>query len=377
MSKSFPRWGLPDVNFVETDPDKIKASIINRYETASGRSLAMGDPVRQFLLTIASEIIQLRQVFNHGAQQNLLSYAQNQYLDALGVFLDCGRQPASHAVTEIQFTLSQALASAFVIPAGFQVTNGDVTFETISQTTIAASSLQATAQAQCLEAGTIGNGYLAGQISTIVSPMAFLATAVNTSESSGGSDEEDDESYAERLRLRPNSFSVAGPEKAYIFHTFSVSPAIIDVAIDSPTPGVVNVYTLLTGGELPKAAFLNEVENYLASEEVRPLTDEVHALAPTASSYSVNVDYYVLNSDAVKLDSIKAAVQAAVNDYVAWQQSKIGRDINPDELIKRVRDAGAGRVVHSTLTPVFKTLTKSEVAQCSSVTVTCKGLEDG
>ena len=156
-----------------------------------------------------------------------------------------------------------------------------------------------------------------------------------------------------------------------------MSSAIIDVAIDSPTPGVVNVYTLLTGGELPKAAFLNEVENYLASEEVRPLTDEVHALAPTASSYSVNVDYYVLNSDAVKLDSIKAAVQAAVNDYVAWQQSKIGRDINPDELIKRVRDAGAGRVVHSTLTPVFKTLTKSEVAQCSSVTVTFKGLEDG
>lgn len=85
----------------------------------------------------------------------------------------------------------------------------------------------------------------------------------------------------------------------------------------------------------------------------------------------------MLNSDAVKLDSIKAAVQAAVNDYVAWQQSKIGRDINPDELIKRVRDAGAGRVVHSTLTPVFKTLTKSEVAQCSSVTVTFKGLEDG
>ena len=81
----------------------------------------------------------------------------------------------------------------------------------------------------------------------------------------------------------------------------------------------------------------------MASEEVRPITDEVHALAPTAYSYSVNVDYYVLNSDAVKLDSIKTAVQAAVNDYVSWQQSKIGRDINPDELIKRVRDARSGK----------------------------------
>lgn len=377
MSENFPRWGLPDVNFVETDPDQIRASIINRYETASGRSLAMGDPIRLFLLTIAAEIIQLRQVFNHAAQQNLLSYAQNKYLDALGVFLDCPRQEADRAVTQIQFSLTQALTGAFVIPAGFQITNGEVTFQTTEQVTIEPGGLQAVGQAECTESGVVGNGYLAGQISTIVAPLAFLATAANINESSGGSDEESDDSYAERLRLRPNSFSVAGPEKAYIFHTFSVSPAIIDVAIDSPTPGVVNVYTLLTGGELPKAAFLNEVENYLASEEVRPLTDEVHALAPTASSYSVNVDYYVLNSDAVKLDSIKTAVQAAVNDYVAWQQSKIGRDINPDELIKRVRDAGAGRVVHSTLSPVFKTLTKSEVAQCSSIIVTFKGLEDG
>ena len=298
-------------------------------------------------------------------------------MDALGVFLDTARQPADKAVTTIQFTLTQALSSAFFIPAGFQVSAGNVIFETTELVTIAPGDLQGMAQAECTQAGTIGNGYLSGQISTIVAPLAFLASAVNTTESIGGSDIESDASYAERLRLKSNSFSVAGPEKAYIFHAFSVSPSIIDVAIDSPTPGVVNVYTLLTGGALPSTAFLQEVEDYLSGEEIRPLTDEVHAKAPTASSYSVNVDYYVLQSDAVRLSAIQTAVQSAVNDYVAWQQAKIGRDINPDELIKRVRDAGAGRILHSTLTPAFKTLTKSQVAQCSSVTVTFKGLEDG
>lgn len=377
MPETLPRWGMPDVNFIETDPEKIKSDIINRYETATGRTLSAGDPVRLFLLTIASEIIQLRQVFNHGAQQNLLTYAQGQYLDALGVFLDTARQPADKAVTTIQFTLTQALSSAFFIPAGFQVSAGNVIFETTELVTIAPGDQLGTAQAECTQAGPIGNGYLSGQISTIVAPLAFLASAVNTTESIGGSDIESDASYAERLRLKPNSFSVAGPEKAYIFHAFSASPSIIDVAIDSPTPGVVNVYTLLTGGALPSTAFLQEVEDYLSGEEIRPLTDEVHAKAPTASSYSVNVDYYVLQSDAVRLSAIQTAVQAAVNDYVSWQQAKIGRDINPDELIKRVRDAGAGRILHSTLTPAFKTLTKSQVAQCSSVTVTFKGLEDG
>ena len=377
MPETLPRWGMPDVNFIETDPEKIKSDIINRYETAAGRTLSAGDPVRLFLLTIASEIIQLRQVFNHGAQQNLLTYAQGQYLDALGVFLDTARQLADKAVTTIHFTLTQALSSAFFIPAGFQVSAGNVMFETTELVTIAPGDLQGTAQAECTEAGTAGNGYLAGQISTIVAPLAFLASAVNTTESIGGSDIESDDSYAERLRLKPNSFSVAGPEKAYIFHTFSVSPSIIDVAIDSPTPGVVNVYTLLTGGVLPSATFLQEVEDYLSSEEIRPLTDEVHAKAPTALPYSVNVDYYVLQSDAVRLSAIQEAVQATVNDYVTWQQAKIGRDINPDELIKRVREAGAGRILHSTLTPAFQTLTNSQVAQCSSVTVTFKGLEDG
>lgn len=114
MPETLPRWGMPDVNFIETDPEKIKSDIINRYETAAGRTLSAGDPVRLFLLTIASEIIQLRQVFNRGAQQNLLTYAQGQYLDALGVFLDTSRQPADKAVTTIQFTLTQALSSAFL-----------------------------------------------------------------------------------------------------------------------------------------------------------------------------------------------------------------------------------------------------------------------
>ncbi len=84
MPETLPRWGMPDVNFIETDPEKIKSDIINRYETAAGRTLSAGDPVRLFLLTIASEIIQLRQVFNHGAQQNLLTYAQGSVFGRLG-----------------------------------------------------------------------------------------------------------------------------------------------------------------------------------------------------------------------------------------------------------------------------------------------------
>ncbi len=46
--------------------------------------------------------------------------------------------------------------------------------------------------------------------------------------------------------------------------------------------------------------------------------------------------------------------------------------------MKTLQDITLGDLLpDTTLTPAFKTLTKAQVAQCSSVTVTFKGLEDG
>lgn len=359
---------------METDPSAIESGLIAGYEEASGRTLADGDPVRLFLLSIAAAIIQLRNAVNIAAQQNLLSYATGNYLDELGRYLSVTRLPASGAKTTFRFTLSEALAEAYVIPAGFEVTNGAVTFATDTETIIGVGELYEDAVATCTTPGENGNGYLAGQIATIVSPMPYLESAVNLTETSGGADAEDDDAFAERIRLAPNSFSVAGPSKAYIFHAYSVSSAIIDVAVTSPTPGVVNVYPLLEGGEIPGEELLDDVEIYLSSDDIRPLTDEVHALAPTAQNYTIQVDYWIFSEDQSRGDQIKAAVNAAVEEYRLWQQARIGRDILPDQLIRGVIAAGAARVDSATLSPSeFIALEDDEVAQCTGVTVNFKG----
>jgi phage-related baseplate assembly protein len=57
-----------------------------------------------------------------------------------------------------------------------------------------------------------------------------------------------------------------------------------------------------------------------------------------------------------------------------WQKTKIGRDINPDELVKLVKEAGAKRVVVTS--PVFTTIASGEVAKLTSQTVTYGGLEN-
>lgn len=377
MAETIPRWGLAPVNFLETDAETIRSQIITGFEKASGDTLAAGDPRRLFLLSIADVIIQQRTAINLAAQQNLLSYAQGGYLDALGQLLAVERMAESKAVTTLEFTLSQALGSVYTIPAGTQVTNGVVTFETDEDLLIPIGQTKGEVSASCTVAGPVGNDYLAGQISTIVTPMTFVSGAQNTTITTGGADAEGDPDFADRIRLAPNSFSVAGPEKAYVYHAKSVSPAIIDVKVDSPTPGEVDVYVLLTDGTLPTEDTLEQIEEHLSDENIRPLTDYVVVKAPTASNYEIELHYWISQEDSSKAAQIQADVEAAVEQYRLWQQTKIGRDITPGKLLQLVFAAGASRVDDSKLKPAaWKKLEAMQVAQCTKVSVVYEGYKD-
>lgn len=377
MDETIPRWGLPDVEFLETDAETIKAEILTGYEQASGRTLAAGDPVRLFLLSLASIIIQQRTTINQAAQQNLLTYAQGEYLDALGALLSVERLEESRAVTTLKFTLSQALATVYTIPAGTEVTNGTVTFATDKDIDIPKGELSGSVTASCTVPGEVGNDYLAGQVTTIVKPMTFVAKAENVTITTGGSEAESDASLAERIRLAPNSFSVAGPEKAYVYHTKSVSSSVIDVSVTSPTPGEVDVYVLLSGGVLPQEETLQQISDYLNDSSIRPLTDYVKVLAPQAVNYELELHYWIGREDSSRAEQIKADVTAAVEKYRLWQQGKIGRDILPAKLIQYVMQAGASRIDSQTMKPAdFKALESGQVAQCTNVKIVYEGIKD-
>ncbi len=374
MAESFPRWNLPAVEFLTTDAESIKSEILTKYQEITGRSLAAGDPVRLFLLSIADIFIQQRAAVNTAAQQNLLSYAQGEYLDALGTYLSVKRLAESSAKTTIRFRLAQALANIYEIPAGFEVTNGVVTFATDRDLEIPAGKLEGEVTATCTQSGAVGNDYLAGQISTMVIPSVFVASAENITITTGGADAESDAEFAERVRLAPNSFSVAGPSKAYIYHAKSVSSAVIDVSVVSPVPGEVDVYPLLEGGVLPTEEVLAQIRDYLSSDTIRPLTDYVQVLSPEAVPYEIVLNYWILDEDKPKAQFIQKAVTEAVENYRVWQQSKIGRDILPGRLVAAVINAGAARVDDASMQPAaFVQLTGSKVAQCTKVTVVYEG----
>jgi phage-related baseplate assembly protein len=370
MAETFPRGGFPEVNFVEVDPEVIKSEIITGFEKVNGQALAPGDPRRLFLLSIADRIIQLKNSINISGQQNLLTYAQGGNLDALGILLSAPRLEASPALTTLEFELTEAMAVQVIIPQGFEVTNGIVTFATDKELIIAAGELRGTVGATCTTAGVEGNDYLPGQISTIVKPMAYVRGVENITTTSSGANAEDDEAYAERLQLATDSYSVAGPEAAYKFHARSVSSAIIDANVVSPSPCVVNIYPLVTGGKLPSDDLLAKINAYFKQENIVPMCDFPTALVPDVINYTVNVDYYIAPEDFKRSETIHEDVEKAVNEYILWQQSKVGRALNPDNLIYNVKKAGAFRIDLSTLSPAdYIEIAGNQVAQCTKITI--------
>lgn len=366
---------LPEIVFVDADASKVESSILAEYESITGRSLAKGDPVRLFLLTNAAIIILLLNKINETGKQNLLRYATGNNLDHLGALIGVERIAATAAVTTMQVTLSAELGTSTVIPAGTRFTAGDnVFFALDAPLLIPAGQTSGTGSATCLETGAVGNGYIAGQLTTLVDPVPYVASVSNITTSEGGAAIQDDDSYREDIHGAPEQFSTAGPDGAYMYHAKRASSKITDVAVWSPSPGTVEVRPLLEGGEVPGQELLNQVKDTLNDKRVRPLTDKVTVLAPEAVNYTVELTYYINRDDETQASAIQSAVSSAVAAYELWQKAKLGRDINPSELIARIMAAGAKRV--AVTAPVFTKLEQTQVAICASTKVELGGIED-
>ena len=370
---------LADVEFVNADKDAVVAALVADYKEITGRaSLAKGDPVRLFLLVVAESIVRLRNAVNYTGKMNLLKYAEGDHLDHLGSFLDTPRLEAASATTTLKVELSSARERGTEIPAGTRVSNGDRLYFAISgDYVIPSGETEILAHAECLETGDIGNDYMPGEISTIVDPIPYVSKMTNTTKTEGGSEREEDEHYRERIHEAPEKFSTAGSSGAYRYWAMTASALISDVKPYGPkeSPGTVELYVLLENGGIPGEEILQKVLNAVSADEkgVRPLTDYVKALPPNIVDYDVSVEYYI--SKDADVTATEKAAEAAVEAYVLWQKTRLGRDINPDELLYRLKSiSGVKRA--RILSPSFVELDDRQVAIASNVRLTMMGSED-
>ena len=189
----------------------------------------------------------------------------------------------------------------------------------------------------------------------------YYLKAENVTKTEGGTDQEGDAQYYERMRESMESFSTAGPVNGYVYHTKSVNTAVLDVSATSPVPGMVDVRVLMQGGEQPTEAVLQEISNALNADNVRPLTDMVTVLAPEEDLFDIDLTFYIERNSQASSRIIEADTRAAVEEYIRWQTGKMGRDINPSYLIRLIMAAGVKRV--EVRKPTFQIVEETHVAR--------------
>lgn len=366
---------LPELTFADAD---IETQLDNALIIVRGllkREIARADPLMLFIKSFLSIIIQQRLLIDELAKQNLLAYSKGNALEHLGVLVGVERLPASAATCTLEVRLSAARQRATSIMKGTRVNAGDdVNFALDESIVFASGETTATVKATCLEVGEIGNGYAIGELKNIVDPQPFLAAIENVTESTGGADIEDDDSLRLRIHEAPEKFSNAGSNGAYAYWAKTASNLISDVYVISESPGEVSVYVLMDGGEIPNEEMLETVDGVLNDKTIRPLTDLVHVKPPLIENYNVEVRYYIARSDAISAVTIQQRCESAVDEYIAWQKKKLGRDINPTELMYLLRSAGAKRAV--IIEPVFREIAANAVGIAENINVSYGGIEE-
>ena len=369
--------------FIPTDTGEVVALLTAIYEQITKTTVHPASPEKLFIQYMANIIIQERVLNNYTGNQNVPSRAEGENLDALAELTHIkGRPEAKPAVCSVRFSISEAQDTAILIPAGTRVTDpaNTLIWETEADAYVPIGETSVELSVRCQTAGTVGNGYAAGQINTLVDVYDYYSECVSTTESGGGSNVPDDDEYYELMRASMDSFSCAGARGGYIYWAKQVSTEIVDVMANSPLPGEVKIYVLMEGGTLAGEEMKNKVLAACSEDTKRPLTDHVCVEDAEVVPFDINFTYYLQTGRTKSAAEVAAAVNEAVEQYKEWQCAKLGRDINPDELREYLYHTGIKRI--ELISPTFTALRDGrdkkvpQVARVGTITITNGGYED-
>lgn len=390
---------MSDLVLADKDMSAMLADALAKYKevteaaTGKGVTLAPGDPRRLHLQTFLLLLAQLRALIDFAGKQSLLRFVSEEFIDELAALWGESRLPPLPSKCTERFHFSST--AAHTVAAGVRVSDGTNLWRVTEDTT--ATDDHVDAPVECTENGVATNGIAEGQIDTLVDPSLVpgCSSVENITETISGRDVEGLEDFRARLRDVPEARSTCGPRTAYQAAALEASASVADaVALGPddagemagypPSPGDV-VVVLIQGarddaGALesvvpdPDDGLLDTVLEALSAEDVRPLTDNVSTKAAEFVDFDNHVTIYIGRSRSKQASQILLAAEEAHAEWLLWQQSKIGRDINPDELTKRLLAVGVKRVVIAD--PAFQVLLRDQSARCSYSQLIYAGVED-
>lgn len=155
---------------------------------------------------------------------------------------------------------------------------------------------------------------------------------------------EDDTALRRRVLLAPDSFSVAGPASAYVFHALSADADVLDASAISPRPGEVTVTILSRSAAdgAPSPEVLDAVKTLLSGDGIRPLTDLVTVAG--AASVAFDIDAQLVLYPGPDQQLILATAEAAL-DQLLQSSRRLGRDVTRSAIIAALHVGGVQNVI--------------------------------
>lgn len=328
-----------EIHYLTYDPDAIWMEMMAAVLEAGGDILYPGDEKEMILRAALATAVNLFAGVDNALRMATLRYAAGEYLSMIGENRLCERMEATKATATVKITFAES-GQARTYPAGTALTADGIRIWLLTETVEQSGYAQTiTAGIEAQTPGAAGNGLPAGTQMQFMTPMAAPVAIVTLTDATGGQDQEDDESYRERIRRSGLLRSTAGASVAYESIAMAANPSVVDARAINVGAGVSGVYLLIEdGSDVP--GVIADVKNALNPTSARPLTDNVHVEQAVKHSYSLHI---ICTRE--EGSDIAAAVDAAVEEYLIWQNRKLGRPFNPDRLVSMIYNAGAARVV--------------------------------
>lgn len=328
-----------EIHYITYDPEEIYKEMQYAYIANGGDVLYPGDEKEILLRAVQSVMVQAFSAVDNALRMSTLRYATGEHLDLYGQNRGCYRieAQAATATVEIKF---RATGTSGAIPAGTAVTADGEHLYALDEE-VAQTGYQQTSRVNvtAMNTGSAGNGLLAGTQMQFLIPQDAIESVFCVADAQGGQEQEDDETYRDRIRSFGLVNITTGPKMQYEAAAKNVTSEILDARAANLGAGKVGV-ALLLASDTGAAAIIRNVQEALNAKEVRPMTDEVRVYLAEKIPYTLNVMYRTEPGSGAS-----TAIATAVTDYQKWQDSTIGRAFNPDRLMAAIYQAGADRVV--------------------------------
>jgi len=352
------------VRSIETIYEKLLADFGERagFTPEAGCDLAVR------LWAAAAELQALEMQADWVLDQSFPQTAQGIYLDRHGTMRGLKRVNATRSAGVLRFSVEAAPAMDITIEAGTVcMTAEEVRVKTTEEAVLRKGTLSVDAPAEAVEAGTGGN-VVPGAVRFLTACPLAVTAVTNPNAFTGGSDEEDDETFRKRIlesyQRLPNGANTAWYEATAMSYPGVTAAKAVGRA---EGPGTVNVYVTGENG-LPGEELLAGLGAEL--QEKREIAVTVKVLAP--STKTVNVAAEVTPKDGADKEAVLESARRAIADFFggrllgrAVRLAELGNRLYTLEGVENYRFTAPAEDIpaDSTVLPVLGTLEVTELVE--------------